>query len=179
MSIKNICINDKYMWVSDYRMDPRVPVTVVGTRRNDFKLDNGWVVDQYGIAPGTKMSRGGKIISMDDAVESLILEVSIAFPKLTIQKRAIGATPMIAEIETRAMPGGEAIFTDNADECGGDVYPNGVHGAFDAWLHGKGFYLERWDETWWQPESLPTATEMEGYRKVFDAISFNPEEIPF
>lgn len=176
-----ISMNSVYMWVSCNRMEANVPVTVVGTRRNDFKLGNGWVVDQFGVAEGTKRTPGGRIIELDEAKDHLAKELSITFPKLSVQHREHDNRHdlMIAEGENHAMPDGQRIFAGDWAEWDEETFPNSVHVGFEAWLTGKGFYLERYDSFWWMPTPLYTVTEKAAFTRLVKAISFDPESLPF
>ena len=60
MSIQ-IEVGRDYLWVSDYRHEKPSTVTCVGERKGGFKLSNGWLVDQSGVAEGTPRQRGGRI----------------------------------------------------------------------------------------------------------------------
>jgi hypothetical protein len=57
----SIEVGRDYLWISDYRHEPRVVVRCVGERKSGFKLSNGWLVDRFGVAEGTDRQRGGRI----------------------------------------------------------------------------------------------------------------------
>ncbi|MDE1179474.1 hypothetical protein [Paraburkholderia sp.] len=65
MSDLNIEVGCGYLWVSAYRHEAPRPVQCVGERKGGFKLSNGWVVDQMGVAEGTNRQRGGRIESLE------------------------------------------------------------------------------------------------------------------
>lgn len=176
----NISINSTYMWVPDSKFEAHVPVTVIDIRRKDFKLDNGWTVNPFGVAEGTKSAPGGRIIELTEAKEILVEVMSFHFPKLTISLREHEGEldMMIAEGEEEAMPDGSKIFLGDYDDYD-DTHPNRVHVAFEACLLSNGFYLERYDESWWMPTPVDSATELAAYRRVMKAISFDVESIPF
>jgi hypothetical protein len=57
-------IGREYLWVPAYRYEHPEIVRVVSERKRSFKLSNGWVVDDFGVAEGTDRMRGGKITEL-------------------------------------------------------------------------------------------------------------------
>lgn len=175
-------MNDVYMWVPKNRMEPSHPVSVVDSRKgNSFKLDNGWVVNSFGHSEGTKMMPGGKLIEIEEAKEALMRDLIATFPLLTVRKR--DGHLMVAEIETEALHGQKIFNYDPYDVSGDGTYPDGVHVAFEMWIMGRGFYLERQDESWWIPTPRPSIAEVAEWNAQLArsgrTAQFDPNEIPF
>lgn len=54
-------VGNDYLWIPAYRYEEPSAVRCEAARRGGFKLSNGWVVDEFGVAPGTNRQRGGRI----------------------------------------------------------------------------------------------------------------------
>lgn len=54
-------VGRSYFWRSAYKHEKPVVVQCVAERRGGFKLSNGWLVNEFGVAEGTERQRGGKI----------------------------------------------------------------------------------------------------------------------
>jgi hypothetical protein len=58
----NYEIGQTFLWKPINQFDKSEIVTVVALRKGGHaKLSNGWVVDAYGYAEGTKMMPGGRV----------------------------------------------------------------------------------------------------------------------
>jgi hypothetical protein len=63
-----IKVGSTYLWVPVTKPDPAEKVVCTGTRRSNFNLRNGWVVDVAGIAEGTMRLPGGRIVLYADSL---------------------------------------------------------------------------------------------------------------
>lgn len=100
----------------------------------------------------------------------LLDDIKATFPGISVMFRKSCCednTPswMIAAGDDAVMPDSLPIFSSLFN--GEDTHDGEVHTAFTAWLENRGWYLEREDEFWFVPEPIPTAEEIEAFRRDF------------
>lgn len=100
----------------------------------------------------------------------LLADIKATFPGVNVmfRKSCCEENPpswMIAAGDDAFMPDGLPIVSSFFN--GEDTHDGEVHTAFTAWLENRGWYLEREDEFWFMPEPIPTAEEIEAFRRDF------------
>ena len=103
----------------------------------------------------------------------LIADIRVTFPTIraAMREECISklSTWMIGGESSAVMPDGLPVFSDWQHYS--ETHDGGVHCAFASWLEFRGWYLERHDELWFVPTALPTAEELAGYQRQYEAIA--------
>lgn len=105
----------------------------------------------------------------------LVADIRVTFPKIVCMERDDCMSGqrkwMISGEQSVVMPDGLPAFSDWQHYSEMDTHDDGVHCGFANWLEYRGWYLEREDAFWFVPTPMPSAEELEEYRRQCEAIA--------
>lgn len=126
---------------------------------------------------------------------ALLRDVRATFPLVAIDQRYVDrrspgrelAWMIAAPEEAATMADGLPMFCHWHFRDENSYNDDGWHLAFDRWLELRGWYLERYDEVWFEPAALPTDEERAQWaaeRTAYEKATQGPQlpvhlDVPF